>query len=479
MPFGFRRGAAGELVPHEAEQEAGFAINEVACGDAYVKAYGEASKSIIDTATAASKAVGQVETLGDVSKKSSDDGEGALKSVLNSKLQLEQLLNSDTNAIASALVARPDFKTALANVSQDELKKLSSQIDSLQENILTMQNVSSNTIVNGTDPSVAGQKGSIDGLAGTYSWIMISLLPALRLVPPIPPRTWSALLAAQSRRSLRATRRYVEERLAGFVVAPSGAPVPGPVVSWKSRRHGPRKDRRWANAWSPEQIARRLPVDFADDATMRISHEAIYQALFVQGRGALRRELTACLRTGRVLRMPRARTRGRGKTFISPEIMISQRPAEAADRAVPGHWEGDLILGLGSSAIGTLVERTTRFSLLLYLPRMVAHGNEARVKKGPALAGHGAEAARDAISRTIVTLPEQLRRSLTWDQGAEMAQHARLKIEAGVRVYFCDPHSPGNAAPTRTLMDCCASTSPKAPISACTTPTRLPPWRPP
>ena len=151
---------------------------------------------------------------------------------------------------------------------------------------------------------------------------------------------------------------------------------------------------------------------------------------------------TACLRTGRVLRMPRARTRGRGKAFISPEIMISQRPAEAADRAVPGHWEGDLILGLGSSAIGTLVERTTRFTLLLYLPRMAGHGHEARVKNGPALAGHGAEAVRDAISRTIVTLPEQLRRSLTWDQGAEMAQHARLKIEAGVRVYFCDPHSP-------------------------------------
>src|SRR5277367_88323 len=237
-------------------------------------------------------------------------------------------------------------------------------------------------------------------------------------------------------------RTYVEERLAGVVVAPSGAPVPGPVVSWKSRRHGPRKDRRWANAWSPEQIARRLPVDFADDATMRISHEAIYQALFVQGRGALRRELTACLRTGRVLRMPRARTRGRGKTFISPEIMISQRPEEAADRAVPGHWEGDLILGLGSSAIGTLVERTTRFTLLLHLPRMAGHGLEARVKNGPALAGHGAEAVRDAITRTIVTLPEQLRRSLTWDQGAEMAQHARLKIEAGVRVYFCDPHSP-------------------------------------
>ena len=175
---------------------------------------------------------------------------------------------------------------------------------------------------------------------------------------------------------------------------------------------------------------------------MRISHEAIYQALFVQGRGALRRELTACLRTGRALRMPRARTRGRGKTFISPEIMISQRPVEAADRAVPGHWEGDLILGLGSSAIGTLVERTTRFTLLLHLPRMTGHGREARVKNGPALAGHGAGAVRDAITRTIITLPEQLRRSLTWDQGAEMAQHACLKIDAGVQVYFCDPHSP-------------------------------------
>jgi IS30 family transposase len=240
----------------------------------------------------------------------------------------------------------------------------------------------------------------------------------------------------------KALRTYVEERLAGVVVAPGGVPVPGPAVTWKGRRHGPRKNRRWANAWSPEQIARRLRVDFPDDETMRISHEALYQALFVQGRGALRRELTACLRTGRALRVPRARARRRGKTFISSEIMISKRPAEAADRAVPGHWEGDLIMGLGSSAIGTLVERTTRFTLLLHLPRMMGHGQEVRVKNGPALAGHGAEAVRDAITRTIITLPEQLRRSLTWDQGAELAQHARLKIDAGVQVYFCDPHSP-------------------------------------
>jgi IS30 family transposase len=258
---------------------------------------------------------------------------------------------------------------------------------------------------------------------------------------------WHAERAArrpkQAKLALNAAlQTYVEERLAGVVVASSGAPVPGPAVSWKSRRHGPRQDRRWAKAWSPEQIARRLPVDFPDDKTMRISHEAIYQALFVQGRGALRRELTTCLRTGRVLRTPRARTRGRGKSFISPDIMISQRPAEAADRAVPGHWEGDLIVGLGSSAIGTLVERTTRFTLLLHLPRMTGHGHEARVKNGPALAGHGAEAVRDAIARTIITLPEALRRSLTWDQGAEMAQHAGLKVDAGVQVYFCDPHSP-------------------------------------
>jgi len=239
-----------------------------------------------------------------------------------------------------------------------------------------------------------------------------------------------------------ALRAYVEERLAGVVEVPSGVAVSGPGVPWNGRRHGRRKDRRWARAWSPEQIARRLPFDFPDDEAMRISHEAIYQALFIQGRGALRRELTACLRTGRALRTPRARVGQRGKGFVSPEIMISQRPAEAADRAIPGHWEGDLILGLGSSAIGTLVERTTRVTMLLHLPRMDGHGTAPRIKNGPALAGHGAEAVRDAIARTIVTLPRELRRSLTWDQGAEMAQHARLSIDTGIQVYFCDPQSP-------------------------------------
>jgi IS30 family transposase len=237
-------------------------------------------------------------------------------------------------------------------------------------------------------------------------------------------------------------RHYVQERLAGTIKAPDGTDRLGPKTRWKGRRHGPRQDRRWAVAWSPEQISNRLPVDFPGDESMRISHEAIYQALYVQGHGALRRELVACLRTGRALRVPRARTRGNGKKFVSPEVMISERPAEADDRFVPGHWEGDLILGLNSSAIGTLVERSTRFIVLMHLPRMNGHGDLPRIKNGPALAGHGAEAVRDAIAASIETLPEQLRRSLTWDQGAEMAQHVQLRVDTGLAIYFCDPHSP-------------------------------------
>ena len=239
-----------------------------------------------------------------------------------------------------------------------------------------------------------------------------------------------------------ALRRYVQERLVGLVTTVDGTAVKGPAVRWIGRRHGRRKHRRWASSWSPEQIASRLKLDYAHDESMRVSHEAIYQALYVQGRGALRRELTACLRTGRALRVPRARARGRGKGFVTPEIMISERPAEVADRAVPGHWEGDLILGLRSSAIGTLVERATRFTMLLHLPRLEGHGAGVRIKNGPALAGHGAEAVREAIAASIVRLPEELRRSLTWDQGAEMAEHARLRIDTGLAVYFCDPRSP-------------------------------------
>ena len=140
-------------------------------------------------------------------------------------------------------------------------------------------------------------------------------------------------------------RRYVQDRLAGGVERPGGGALDGPDVRWIGRRHGRRKDRRWAKSWSPEQISGRLRFEFPDDESMRISHEAIYQSLYVQGRGALRRELTACLRTGRALRVPRARAR-RGKSFVTDQVLISERPAEAEDRAVPGHWEGDLILGL-------------------------------------------------------------------------------------------------------------------------------------
>ena len=153
-------------------------------------------------------------------------------------------------------------------------------------------------------------------------------------------RPKTAKLAANSQ-----LRGYVQDRLAGAVERPDGIAVAGPEVRWGGRRHGRRADRRWGKAWSPEQIAHRLQVDFPDDESIRISHEAIYQALYVQGRGALRRELTACLRTGRALRVPRARRRARGKSFVTEEILISERPAEAEDRAVPGHWEGDLIIG--------------------------------------------------------------------------------------------------------------------------------------
>ncbi|MER6135566.1 IS30 family transposase [Streptomyces sp. NPDC001815] len=238
-------------------------------------------------------------------------------------------------------------------------------------------------------------------------------------------------------------REYVQDRLSGPVQIPDGKVVQGPQIPpWKGRNKPHRQDRRWALSWSPEQIANRLKADFPDDDSMRISHEAIYQALFIQGRGALERELVACLRTGRALRAPRARSRQRAAGHVTSEVMISQRPTEAEDRAVPGHWEGDLIIGTGRSAIGTLVERTTRFTMLLHLPPMDGYSVQPRVKNGPALAGRGAEAVKDAIAATITTLPEQLRRSLTWDRGKELAQHTQLHIDTGLRVYFADPHSP-------------------------------------
>ncbi|MGF7236407.1 MAG: IS30 family transposase [Frankia sp.] len=238
-------------------------------------------------------------------------------------------------------------------------------------------------------------------------------------------------------------RGYVQERLAGPVRRRDGTVVPGPWTPPFTGRNKPhRQDRRWTSAWSPEQISRRLAVDFPDDPAMRISHEAIYQALYIQGRGALRRELVACLRTGRALRVPRARSGRRRDGMVTPEVRISARPVEATDRVVAGHWEGDLIIGLNRSAIGTLVERTTRFTVLLHLPRMDGYGHQPRVKNGPALAGRGADAVRDAIAQALAVLPEQLRRTLTWDRGKEMAAHAALTTGTGLGVYFADPHSP-------------------------------------
>jgi IS30 family transposase len=175
---------------------------------------------------------------------------------------------------------------------------------------------------------------------------------------------------------------------------------------------------------------------------MRISHEAIYQALYVQGRGALKRELVACLRTGRALRVPRARTRHKSWAHVTPEVMISERPPEAEDRAVPGHWEGDLLIGLERSAIGTLVERTTRFTMLVHLPREEGYRHKHSVKNRPALAGYGAVSMKNALAATMTTLPNQLCQSLTWDRGKELSAHVGFKVETGIPVFFADPHSP-------------------------------------
>ncbi|MBE1464152.1 IS30 family transposase [Kibdelosporangium phytohabitans] len=237
-------------------------------------------------------------------------------------------------------------------------------------------------------------------------------------------------------------RDYVQQRLSGEVRDTDGAVIgpDGPV--WKGRNKPHRADRAWTTAWSPEQIAKRLPVEFPDDESMRISHEAIYQALYVEGRGALKRELVACLRTGRALRVPRARSRQKAWAHVTPEVLISERPAEADDRAVPGHWEGDLVIGLQRSAIGTLVERATRFTMLVHLPREEGWGVTPRTKNGPALAGYGAITMADALAKTVTQLPEQLRRSLTWDRGKELSAHAQFTVQTGLPVYFADPHSP-------------------------------------
>lgn len=178
--------------------------------------------------------------------------------------------------------------------------------------------------------------------------------------------------------------------------------------------------------WSPRQVSARLHLEHPDDPMMRVSHETIYQSIYVQGRGALRKELAACLRTGRAVRRSRARNAGGAVGRIPDMVNISERPAEADDRAVPGHWEGDLIIGRnGKSAVGTLVERSTRYVMLLHLAN-----------------DRTATTVRDAMTAAMKTLPERLLKSVTWDQGSEMSQHAQFTIDTGIDVYFCDPHSP-------------------------------------
>ncbi len=176
--------------------------------------------------------------------------------------------------------------------------------------------------------------------------------------------------------------------------------------------------------WSPQEIAERLKLEYPGEPTMNVSHETIYQSLFVQGRGELRRELARCLRSGRAHRRPQGRVNRQGR--IPEMVMISERPADVEDRAVPGHWEGDLILGAGGrSAVGTLVERSTRFVLLLHLAK-----------------DHSATTVEAAMRKAIASLPAELMRSVTWDQGSEMANHRKITVATNVPIYFCDPHSP-------------------------------------
>jgi transposase, IS30 family len=267
--------------------------------------------------------------------------------------------------------------------------------------------------VSGRYLSLADREEIAVGLAAGDSYRVIGE----RLCPPRPASTVSREVARNGPRE-----RY--RALRAQALAEQRARRPKEAKLAVSGELRDRVQEHLEMKWSPEQVTAMLRREFAGCPEMQVSHETIYQSIYVQGRGALRRELAGCLRTGRALRKPRraaAERRGR----MAGMVNISERPAEADDRAVPGHWEGDLIIGTGHSAIGTLVERSTRFVLLLHLP-----------------AGHGADAVAAAMTQAMSALPVQLRRSLAWDQGHEMAMHAKIAVDTGLEIYFCDPHSP-------------------------------------
>ncbi|HEY9566122.1 MAG TPA: IS30 family transposase [Nocardioides sp.] len=259
---------------------------------------------------------------------------------------------------------------------------------------------------------------------------------------------WKADMAAKRPKAAKLVTNprlhaYVQERLAEQIKTPDGKVIRGPEPPRFTGINKPhRRHRGWSTAWSPEQISNRLKVDFPDDESMRISHEAIYQSLYIEGRGALKRELVWCLRTGRALRAPRERSRRKTWAHVTPGTLISERPADAEDRAVPGHWEGDLLIGLERSAIGTVVDRTTRFTMLVHLPREEGYRHKETPRNGPALAGYGAITMKNALANTMSTLPAQLARSVTWDRGKEMSAHAKFTVETGIPVFFADPQSP-------------------------------------
>ena len=254
----------------------------------------------------------------------------------------------------------------------------------------------------------------------------------------------------------------MQDRLAGEIALPDGSAVPGPSVRWVGRRHGADK----IDAGQGRGVQSRSPIDCQWTSLMmnRCGSRTRPSTRPSTSRAGGRCDVSsvpACVPDGPT------ECRGSGSRarpeFVPREVMISERPAEAEDRAVPGHWEGDLVVGLHSSAIGTLVERTTRFTMVFPLPRMEGHGG-LRKHNGPALAGHGAEAVRDAIASSIATLPKQLRRSLTWDQGAEMAQHRSCASTRGWRSTSATLTAHGSAPRTRTPTACCGNTSPRAPI---------------